>query len=57
MRKKNKGTTECNKSTVTYDVSTTLCETGTIKCEKKKKVTTKCVKSTVTHDVGTRLVP
>ena len=57
MRKKNKGTTECNKSTVTYDVSTTLCETGTIKCEKKKKVTTKCVKSTVTRDVGIRLVP
>ena len=33
--KKNKGTTECDKSTVTSDVGTTQCENGTIKCEKK----------------------
>ena len=36
MRKKNKGTTECNKSIVTCDVSTALCEIRTIKCEGKK---------------------
>ena len=35
--RKNKGITECDKSTITYDVSTTQCEDGTIKCEKKKK--------------------
>ena len=35
--RKNKGTTECDKSTITYDVSTTQCEDCTIKCEKKKK--------------------
>ena len=34
--KKNKGTTECDKSTITSDVGTTQCENGTIKCEKKK---------------------
>ena len=37
---KNNGTTECDKSTVTYDVSTAQCKAGTIKCE-------------VTCDVGT----
>ena len=36
VRKKNKGTTECDKSIVTYDVGTTQCEDNTIKCEKKK---------------------
>ena len=36
MWEKNKGTTECDKSSVTYDVSTAFCETGTIKCEEKK---------------------
>ena len=35
VRKKNKGTTECDKSIITYDVGTTQCEDGTIKCEKK----------------------
>ena len=35
MRKKNKGTTECDKSTIICDVGTAQCETGTIKCEKK----------------------
>ena len=35
VRKKNKGTTECDKSTVTYDVSIIQCEDGTIKCDKK----------------------
>ena len=33
--KKNKGITECDKSTVKCDVGTTECENGTIKCEKK----------------------
>ena len=35
VRKKKKRTSECDKSTVTYDVSTTQCENGTIKCGKK----------------------
>ena len=34
--RKNKGTTECDKSTITYDVGTAQCEDDTIKCEKKK---------------------
>ena len=34
---KNKGTTECNKSTIICDVSTTQYKDGTIKCEKKIK--------------------
>ena len=37
VRKKNKGITECDKSTVIYDVDTIQCENGTIKYEKKKK--------------------
>ena len=39
---------------MTYDVSTALCEIGTIKCEEKQKGTIECDKSTVTCDVGTR---
>ena len=35
MRKKNKGTTECDKSTFTCDVNTAQCENSTIECEKK----------------------
>ena len=35
VRKKNNGTTECDKSTITYDISSTQSEDGTIKCEKK----------------------
>ena len=35
--RKNKGTIECNKSTVISDVRTAQYEDGTIKCEKKKK--------------------
>ena len=34
-KKKNKRTTECDKSTITYDIGTTQYEAGTIKCEKK----------------------
>ena len=34
-KKKKKKTTECDKITVTYDVSTTQCEDSTIKSEKK----------------------
>ena len=34
-KKKNKKTTECDKSTITCDVGTAQCEDGTIKCEKK----------------------
>ena len=29
--RKNKGTTECDKSTITYDISITQCEDSTIK--------------------------
>ena len=35
--RKNKRTTECDKSTITCDVSTTQYEDDTIKCEKKIK--------------------
>ena len=35
--KKNNGTTECDKSIITCDVSTTQCDDGIIKCKKKKK--------------------
>ena len=38
VRKKNKGITECDKSTVIYDVDTIQCENGIIKYEKKIKV-------------------
>ena len=34
---KSKGTTKCEKRTVTYNVGTTQYEDGTVKCEKKKK--------------------
>ena len=34
--RKNKGTTECDNSTVTYDIGNIQCEEGTIKDEKKK---------------------
>ena len=36
MRKKNKGTTEYDKSIVTCDIGTAQCENSIIKCEKKK---------------------
>ena len=35
MWEKNKGTIECDKSTILYDVGTTQCEDDNIKCEKK----------------------
>ena len=47
-KKKNKRTTECDKSTITYDVGIAQCEDGTVKCEKKNKGTTECDKSIVT---------
>ena len=50
--RKNKGTSECNKSIVTYDIGIAQCENDTIKCEKKNKRTTECNKSTITCDVG-----
>ena len=37
MRKKKKETTECDKSIVTCDISTTQCKDGSIKSEEKKK--------------------
>ena len=36
-KKKNKGTTKCDKSTVTCEIGTTQFEDKTIKCKKKKK--------------------
>ena len=38
--RKNKRTSECVKSSITSDVSTTQCENGIIKYEKKNKETT-----------------
>ena len=35
VRKKNKGTTECNKGTIKYDVDIAQCDNGIIKCEEK----------------------
>ena len=35
MWEKSKGTTKCEKKTVTCDVETAQCEDGTVKCEKK----------------------
>ena len=37
MRRKEKGTTECDKRTITCDIGTTQYEDRTIKCEKKKE--------------------
>ena len=34
-KKNKKGTTKCNKRTITYDVGTTQCDDRTNKCEKK----------------------
>ena len=51
--RKNKGTIECNKRTVTYDIGTAQCEDRTVKCEKKSKGTTQCDKRIVICDVGT----
>ena len=36
VRRKKKGTIECNKSTVTYNVDTAQCDNETIKYERKK---------------------
>ena len=44
---------ECDKSIITYNVSTAQCESGTIKYDKKNKGTIECDKSTVTCNVGT----
>ena len=52
MWEKNKGTIECDKSTITYDVGTAQFEDGTIKYEKKNKGITECDKSTITYDVS-----
>ena len=45
VRKKNKRTTECDKSSVTYNIGTAQCEDEIIKCEKKNNGTTKCDKN------------
>ena len=51
-KKKKKGTTKYDKSTVTYKVGIAQCDDG-IKCEKKNKGIIKYDKSTITCDVGT----
>ena len=51
--RKNKGTTKCDKRTVTSDVGTAQYEDGIVKCKKKNKETIKCDKRTITCDVGT----
>ena len=51
VRKKSKGTTKCEKKTVTCDVGAAQYEDGTIKCEKKSKGTTQCDKRTITCDI------
>ena len=51
--RKNKGTTKCDKRTVTSDVGTAQYEDETVKCEKKSKGITECDKRTITCDVGT----
>ena len=53
VRKKNKGTTKCDKSTVTFNVGIAQFEDDAIKCEGKKKSTTKCGKSIVKCDAST----
>ena len=35
MKKKSKGTTKCEKRTVTCDIGTAQCEDETVKCDKK----------------------
>ena len=51
--RKNKGTTECDKSTVISDVGNTQCEDDTLNVRKNKE-TTKCDKSIVTCEIGTK---
>ena len=53
VRKKNKGTTKCDKKTITCNVGITQCENRIVKYEKKNKRTIKCDKRTITCDVGT----
>ena len=50
MWEKSKGTTKCEKRTITCDVGITQYEDGTVKCEKKNKGTTQCNKRTITCD-------
>ena len=51
--KKNKGTTECDKSTITYDVFVLHNVRIVSSNVRKNKGITECDKSTVTCDVGT----
>ena len=54
MWEKGKGTTQCDKRTVIYDVGTAQCEDEIIKYEEKKsKGTIKYEKRTVTCNIGT----
>ena len=53
MWEKSKGTTKCDKRTVTCDVGITQYDDETVKCEKQNKGTTEYDKKTVICDVGT----
>ena len=53
MWEKSKGTTKCEKRTVTCNVGIAQCEDETVNEKKKNKGTTECVKRTVTYDVET----
>ena len=53
VRKKNKGTTEYDKSTITCDIGITQFKGGSIKYEKKNTRTTECGKRAVKCDVST----
>ena len=44
VRKKNNGTTKCDKSTIKSDISTAQCNNGTVKCEKKNRVPPNVIK-------------
>ena len=48
-----KRTTECDKSTVTYDVCTAECDNKLPKMRKKIKEPPNVIKSTIICDVGT----
>ena len=52
-KKKNKGTTICDKRTVKCYIGTTQCDNRTVECEKKNKETTKCEKRIVKYDIRT----
>ena len=57
VRKKSKGTTQCDKRIVICNVGTAQCENETVKCEKKSNGTTKCEDGTVKCEKKVREPP